>query len=177
MQRLAQRQPLLDSQRLGPPVGRDVAGGEGGAHALTVEAGQLAREHVVDHLAPLAEAGLHEAVRRLLESAGGTLRDVEYSGSKTRCCGHGGMLRAIDPDRDLAECLPVPRSNNEAIGTVRPDIAYELGIPAGIPVAMTAAIAIMWMAGLTLNMISLFALALVGAGAFTLLPGHGIVIT
>ena len=46
------------------------------------------------------------------------------------------MLRAIDPDRDLAECLPLPRSNNEAIGTVRRDIADELGIPAGIPVAI-----------------------------------------
>jgi multidrug efflux pump subunit AcrB len=33
-----------------------------------------------------------------------------------------------------------------------------LWVAAGIPVAMTAAIAIMWMAGLTLNMISLFAL-------------------
>jgi xylulokinase len=46
------------------------------------------------------------------------------------------MLRAIDPDRDLAACLPFPRSNNQAIGTVRRDIADELGIPAGIPVAI-----------------------------------------
>jgi Fe-S oxidoreductase len=51
------------------------------------------------------EAGLHAAVRRLLESAGGTVREVDYSASKTRCCGHGGMLRAIDPElfRDIAK--------------------------------------------------------------------------
>ncbi len=46
------------------------------------------------------------------------------------------MLRAADPDRDLGECLPLLRLDNEAIGEVRPAVAAELGIPAGIPVAI-----------------------------------------
>lgn len=44
------------------------------------------------------EPRLHAAVRRLLESGGSTIREVEYSGEKTRCCGHGGMIQAVDPD-------------------------------------------------------------------------------
>ncbi len=46
----------------------------------------------------------------------------------------GGMLAAIDPDRDLADCLPELRTGMERIGTVRPDIAQRTGLPAGIPV-------------------------------------------
>ncbi len=46
------------------------------------------------------------------------------------------LLRAIDPERDLAECLPTPRIENEAIGNLRAAAAAELGIPAGIPVAI-----------------------------------------
>ena len=46
------------------------------------------------------------------------------------------MLRAIDPDRDLVACLPPLRTNNEAIGEVRANVAENLGIPAGIPVAI-----------------------------------------
>ncbi len=46
------------------------------------------------------------------------------------------VLRAIDPDRNLAECLPPLRSVNEAIGVVRPLAAQALGLPAGIPVAI-----------------------------------------
>jgi xylulokinase len=46
------------------------------------------------------------------------------------------MLRAIDPDRDLAECLPTPRLANETIGTLRQSIANELGLPPGIPVGV-----------------------------------------
>ena len=46
------------------------------------------------------------------------------------------MLRAIDPERDLGECLPPPRIENGAIGTLRAAAAAELGIPAGIPVAI-----------------------------------------
>lgn len=46
------------------------------------------------------------------------------------------MLRAVDPDRNLGECLPPPRIDNEAIGEVRADMATELGIPAGIPVTI-----------------------------------------
>ena len=43
------------------------------------------------------------------------------------------MLRAIDPDRDLVDCLPQPRLANESIGSLRKDVAEELGLPAGIP--------------------------------------------
>lgn len=46
------------------------------------------------------------------------------------------MLRAIDPDRDLSSCLPEPRADNEAIGGVLPEVADELGLSAGIPVAI-----------------------------------------
>lgn len=46
------------------------------------------------------------------------------------------MLRAIDSERDLLECLPPLRTDNQAIGELRPTIAAELGLPAGIPVAI-----------------------------------------
>lgn len=46
------------------------------------------------------------------------------------------MLRAIDPDRNLRECLPDVRTSNAAVGTVLPEIATVLGIPAGIPVSI-----------------------------------------
>jgi len=46
------------------------------------------------------------------------------------------MLRAIDPDRDLAECLPMPRTRNEPIGRLRPNAAQTLGLPVGIPVGI-----------------------------------------
>ncbi|MGI9202276.1 MAG: xylulokinase [Woeseiaceae bacterium] len=46
------------------------------------------------------------------------------------------MLRAIDPDRDLAECLPEVRVSNDAIGTLLPSVAEDLGLPAGVPVSI-----------------------------------------
>ncbi len=46
------------------------------------------------------------------------------------------MLGAIDPDRDLSDCLPPLRRDNESIGGVRRVAAEELGLPAGIPVAI-----------------------------------------
>ena len=46
------------------------------------------------------------------------------------------MLRAIDADRDLHECLPALRSANEAVGVLRDKVAEELGLPAGIPVGI-----------------------------------------
>ena len=46
------------------------------------------------------------------------------------------MLRAIDAERDLGECLPRPRLANEAIGGLRADVAETLDLPAGIPVAI-----------------------------------------
>jgi xylulokinase len=46
------------------------------------------------------------------------------------------MLRAIDAERDLEECLPTLRRANETIGTLRQSIANELGLPAGVPVGI-----------------------------------------
>jgi len=48
----------------------------------------------------------------------------------------GKMLAAIDPDRDLRECLPDVRTENEPIGTLLPSIAKELFLPPGIPVSI-----------------------------------------
>lgn len=47
----------------------------------------------------------------------------------------GRMLAAIDPRRDLAECLPPLRLAEEIIGRVRPEVAHKTGLPAGIPVS------------------------------------------
>jgi xylulokinase len=46
------------------------------------------------------------------------------------------MLRAVDADRDLRDCLPGIRTQNEIIGVVQAASAAQLGIPAGIPVAI-----------------------------------------
>ncbi len=48
----------------------------------------------------------------------------------------GDMLRAVDADRDLTDCLPDVRIENEVIGTLLPGIAERLGLPAGIPVSI-----------------------------------------
>ncbi|NND68164.1 MAG: xylulokinase [Halioglobus sp.] len=48
---------------------------------------------------------------------------------------HAGMLAALDPDRDLTAALPDLVPADRAIGTLRADIAAELGLPPGIPVA------------------------------------------
>ncbi|MEJ2298420.1 MAG: xylulokinase [Woeseiaceae bacterium] len=48
----------------------------------------------------------------------------------------GAMLEAIDSDRDLAACLPALRIDNEPIGTLRSDVADELGLPAGIEIGI-----------------------------------------
>ena len=47
-----------------------------------------------------------------------------------------GLLRAIDANRELSECLPPLRSDNESIGKLRSDAARKLGLPAGIPVGI-----------------------------------------
>ena len=46
------------------------------------------------------------------------------------------LLRAIDADRDLGECLPQLRSENEIIGRLRSDVADELGLPPDLPVSV-----------------------------------------
>lgn len=45
------------------------------------------------------------------------------------------MLHAIDPDRDLAECLPGLRLDHQIIGNLLPDRAQKLGLPEGLPVS------------------------------------------
>ncbi|MFK7958761.1 MAG: xylulokinase [Lysobacterales bacterium] len=46
------------------------------------------------------------------------------------------MLSAVDPDRDLQAMLPTPRHTNEPVGSLIQVAADELGLPAGIPVAI-----------------------------------------
>lgn len=46
------------------------------------------------------------------------------------------MLQAIDAERDLSECLPQLRLENESVGGLRREAADEFGLPAGIPVGI-----------------------------------------
>ena len=46
-----------------------------------------------------------------------------------------GLLAALDPDRDLSECLPRLIGPQEKAGFVTEKTAAEFGIPAGIPVS------------------------------------------
>ena len=55
-----------------------------------------------------------------------SIRDREWSSE---------MLAAIDPERDLRECLPEVRTDNAAIGSLRDSVAERLGLPRGVPVA------------------------------------------
>jgi xylulokinase len=45
------------------------------------------------------------------------------------------VLDAIDPGRDLADCLPPLRQGTELIGRIRPSVARRTGLPEGIPVS------------------------------------------
>ena len=47
---------------------------------------------------------------------------------------HQGMLSAIDSERDLALCLPPFIEAGQAAGALRPAVAQELGLPAGVMV-------------------------------------------
>lgn len=49
---------------------------------------------------------------------------------------HTGMLRAVDPERDLAECLPTLLEPDAAVGALRDEAAQQLGLRAGIPVSV-----------------------------------------
>ncbi len=46
------------------------------------------------------------------------------------------LLTALDPDRDLGECLPELRRQNTEIGRLMPAVAAETGLPKGIPVSI-----------------------------------------
>ena len=48
---------------------------------------------------------------------------------------HAGMLAAVDPDRELSECLPPLIGAADTVGTLRRPLAEQLGLPAGTPVA------------------------------------------
>lgn len=48
---------------------------------------------------------------------------------------HAGVLDALDADRDLGQCLPPLVDSNTCIGQVRDEVAQQLGLPTGIPVA------------------------------------------
>ena len=45
------------------------------------------------------------------------------------------ILSAIDSDRDLRECLPKLRIENEQVGSLLPSVASRLGLTPGIPVS------------------------------------------
>lgn len=45
------------------------------------------------------------------------------------------MLRAVDPERDLADCLPPLAAAGDPIGATSPESARQFGLRAGIPVA------------------------------------------
>lgn len=64
------------------------------------------------------------------DASGTGFLDVE------RRCWSADMLHAIDSDRDLTECLPKLRTNNEPIGSLRRVVAEKLELPAGIPVGI-----------------------------------------
>ncbi len=63
------------------------------------------------------------------DASGTGLLDV-----RTRCW-HKGMLAAVDDKRDLGQCLPPLLEPRDAVGQLRPEVAAELGLPSGIPVA------------------------------------------
>lgn len=44
------------------------------------------------------EPGLHAAVRRLIESSGADVQDIDYRAELARCCGFGGMIYPVDPE-------------------------------------------------------------------------------
>ena len=46
------------------------------------------------------------------------------------------MLSAIDPDRDLLDCLPEVRIGNQIIGRLLPSVAEEMMLPQGVPVSI-----------------------------------------
>ena len=48
----------------------------------------------------------------------------------------GELLQAIDPMRDLSECLPSIELENTPIGSLLPRVASELGLPENIPVSI-----------------------------------------
>jgi len=48
---------------------------------------------------------------------------------------HGGLLKALDGERDLSACLPELVDAGEFIGELLPDIAAQLGLPSDVKVS------------------------------------------
>jgi len=48
---------------------------------------------------------------------------------------HGGMLAAVDEDRDLSSALPQLAEPHSVIGQLLPEVAAKYGLPSGVPVA------------------------------------------
>jgi len=48
---------------------------------------------------------------------------------------HPGILSALDGERDLQACLPRLVAADQFIGSLRPGVAAELGLPGGVPVS------------------------------------------
>lgn len=63
------------------------------------------------------------------DASGTGLMDVR------RRCWHAGILKAIDPDRDLSHCLPRLIGPKEQAGCLKADVARELGLPEGVSVS------------------------------------------
>src|SRR5207249_2273011 len=63
--RLAESEPLADGERLWPAVRLDSRHGESGRHPPGIER-ELARQHVVDHLATLSEGRLDKPPQLVL---------------------------------------------------------------------------------------------------------------
>lgn len=70
-----------------------------------------------------------EAVMEYGDASGTGLLDI-----RTRQW-HSGLLNAIDSDRDLAGCLPPLVDSNTQIGSLKQEVAEQLGLPVGTPVA------------------------------------------
>ncbi len=59
------------------------------------------------------DAGVHRAVRQLVEATGARVREVEFSGRRTRCCGRGGGVAAVD--EGLARRMAVRRMGESPV--------------------------------------------------------------
>lgn len=67
---------------------------------------------VQDSCRSRSEEGLHRAVRLLVEAAGATIREPDFCGDMTRCCGRGGGIAAVN--ETLARRMTVRRIGESA---------------------------------------------------------------
>ena len=104
-ERLGEREPLLDRERLRPPVAVRSRRRRARRRSVGASHRELARQHVVEHLAPLAEAGLDEPPQLSSSSAASSRSSAAYgsttstadstSGAGSNAAGgHAGTRRA-----------------------------------------------------------------------------------